>query len=368
MGLRSGAQAGRWLSILDRLASSARGLSIGELAAELNCTPRTIYRDLEALQRRLGAPLVQESDEDEGTPRWKMMDGTRWRVRLEVTAPELLGLLAAERVGSPLAGTAYGSGLATLAAKVRARLGEQGKIGAEADADAFQTPPPDRVYSARAGVVDALRRAIRDRASVELRYFSLRAGEVSLRQVDPYLLRFVDGALYLVGRCRRRDETRTFLVDRIRSLDATGERFDVPDFDAEEYGRNCFRAEHGEPVTVTIRFTKAIAPLVRERTWHPTQSLVELPGGDVGLTLRTGGLAEVKRWVMGFGPAARVVGPPELALAVRAEAERIAALYEEGAASGEWRVPAEAVMHRDAVSASRSSGEPRSIDHRPDAD
>lgn len=347
--MRSGAQAGRWLSILDRLASSSRGLSIGELAAELNCTPRTIYRDLEALQRTIGAPLVQESDDVEGARRWRMMDGTRWRMRIEATAPELLGLLVAEKMTSPLAGTAYGTGLTTLATKVRSRLGDRGRAAAEADAETFHTEPPDRTYAARAGTIDMLRRAIRDRVTVELSYFSLRAGKVAKRRVDPYLLRFVDGALYLVGRCHRRDEPRTFLVDRIRSMIATRDGFE-PDLDVEEYLRSGFRGIHGETAQVTIRFAKAVAPLIRERTWHPTQTVVTLPGGDVGLTMRVGGLDEVKRWVMGFGPAARVVGPPELAVAVRVDAERIAELYAEGADSGEWRAPREreaAAMHRN---------------------
>ena len=85
-----------------------------EVAAELNCTPRTIYRDLESLQSRLGAPLVREDDGDGS--RWKMMDGTRWRVRLDATPAELVGLLVAESAVAPLAQTSYGHGLATLAA------------------------------------------------------------------------------------------------------------------------------------------------------------------------------------------------------------------------------------------------------------
>lgn len=347
MGMRSGAQAGRWLSILDRLSSSSRGLTIVELAAELNCTPRTIYRDLEALQRVLGAPLVQDDDAGGEGKRWKMMEGKRWRVPFDATASELLGLLAAQKVMSPLAGTSYGRGLETLAAKVRARLGEKGLDGAEQDGGAFETPAPDRTYSARAGVIDVLRRAIRDRVSVDLRYFSLRECEVSTRRVDPLLLRFVDGALYLVARCASGSGIRTFLVDRVRGAEPTKLRFEATDEELAEYLRGIFRTEHGNPVHVTIRFAKAVAPIVRERRWHETQRLVELPGGDVGFTMRTGGLDEVKRWVLGFGPAARVVGPPELALAVRTEAERIAELYASGTDAGEWHAPAEAAMHRN---------------------
>lgn len=353
--MRSGAQAGRWLAILDRLASSSKGLTIADLASELNCTPRTIYRDLAALGERLGAPLVREDDEDVGGPgRWKLVDGTRWRVKVDFTPAELLGLLAAERAGSPLAGTSYGAGIATLAAKVRARLGDAASAGAEADAAAIVAPAPQRSYAARAGIVDRLRRAIRDRTTVEMRYFSLSAGRTQSRAVDPYRLWVVDGAMYLIARCRRREETRTFLVDRIRGLEATGATFEVPeDFDAQAYVRNAFRVEHGTPAQVVIHFAKAVAPLVRERSWHPTQKLVPLPNGEVGLWMRVGGLDEVKRWVLGFGPAARVVGPPELVVSVHAEAEATAAMYRaeaEAAPAGSWRAPADTAaapaMHR----------------------
>ena len=45
-----GDQLGRQWKIIQSLISSRRGKSAAELAQGLDCNPRTVYRDLEALQ------------------------------------------------------------------------------------------------------------------------------------------------------------------------------------------------------------------------------------------------------------------------------------------------------------------------------
>jgi len=51
---------------------------------------------------------------------------------------------------------------------------------------------------------------------------------------------------------------------------------------------------------------------VREREWHESQAMRELPGGGLELELRLGALSEVEQWALGWGAAAEVVAPPEL--------------------------------------------------------
>src|SRR5438309_554486 len=122
MGMRSGEQAGRWLAILDSLSGSRAGMTVGDLAREFGCTERTIYRDLQSIQTKVGAPLVDEHG-DGGEVRWKLMEGSRFRAApIEFTPSELIALAAAGRLMAPLAETPYGAGLKTLQAKVRARV------------------------------------------------------------------------------------------------------------------------------------------------------------------------------------------------------------------------------------------------------
>ena len=52
-----GDQLGRQWKIIQTLISSRKGKSAADLAQDLGCHPRTVYRDLEALHER-GLPLT----------------------------------------------------------------------------------------------------------------------------------------------------------------------------------------------------------------------------------------------------------------------------------------------------------------------
>ena len=318
------------MTILDRLAETKTGVTIAELARDFNCTPRTIYRDLVALQERVGAPLV--CDRDEGEPsnvasRWKLMDGKRFRSSLEFTPSELLALVAAEELMAPLLATSFGAGVKTLRAKLRARFPEPTVRFVTENAGALEVGPAARPdYTRMAPVVDSLARAIRENRTVEMRYFSLSGGRETVRRLDPYRLWFVDDMLYVVGGCHvHGGAIRTFAIGRIRAIERTHDRFVIPaTFRWEDWIRDSFRLFHGgETSRVVIHFSASIAPLIRERVWHASQQLLELPGGDVGLAMRVSGLFEVTQWILGFGSHAKPVSPPELVVAVTAEVRKM---------------------------------------------
>jgi predicted DNA-binding transcriptional regulator YafY len=61
-----------------------------------------------------------------------------------------------------------------------------------------------------------------------------------------------------------------------------------------------------------VEFGAWAADYVRERRWHETQQLQELPAGCVRLTVQLSCLEEIERWILSWGNHARVIGPPEL--------------------------------------------------------
>lgn len=331
MGIRSGAQAGRWLAILDRLSQSRGGMTIHELAEAFDCTPRTVYRDVAALQERLGAPLVCDKDDGEsGTGRWKMMEGSRFKAAVDFTPSELLSLLAAMSLMQPLLETPYGAGLKTLQGKVRGRLSDSAVRFLEEDAALAVAAGARSDFRRHAATIETLRRAIREKRTVSMRYTSLHDGaRETTRRLDPYKMWYAEGVLYVVGGCHVHGmEARTFAVDRIRDAAVTEARFQVPEgFRFEEYVRDSFRVFRGETSEVTVEFAPAIAPLIRERVWHESQKIVELPAGAVSLTMRVAGLFEVTQWILSFGAHARAVSPPELVAAVRQEIAKMDEAY-----------------------------------------
>jgi len=66
-----------------------------------------------------------------------------------------------------------------------------------------------------------------------------------------------------------------------------------------------------------------VADYVREKKWHDSQRLRELKGGAVELSLRLSSLAEIERWVLGWGGNAVVIKPAELAESIRLAATKI---------------------------------------------
>jgi predicted DNA-binding transcriptional regulator YafY len=66
---------------------------------------------------------------------------------------------------------------------------------------------------------------------------------------------------------------------------------------------------------------------VREREWHPSQVIEELPDGRIRLTLNVVIDWELQAWVMGFGPAAKVIQPVEFAKRIVDSLEQARATY-----------------------------------------
>jgi hypothetical protein len=96
----------------------------------------------------------------------------------------------------------------------------------------------------------------------------------------------------------------------MRTVELTARRLNMPaSFDAEEYLAGAWGMLRGDLVTVRVFFARALAPYIRERLWHPSQKLRDLPDGRVEMTLHVADTLEVRRWILGYGVQAGVVEP-----------------------------------------------------------
>ena len=85
-----GDQLGRQWKIIQTLMSSHAGKTAPELADELGCRPRTVYRDLEALQVG-GFPLFRERIDNRNY--WSLIDTAkrpRGKAKPRISMPELV--------------------------------------------------------------------------------------------------------------------------------------------------------------------------------------------------------------------------------------------------------------------------------------
>jgi predicted DNA-binding transcriptional regulator YafY len=320
-----GDQLSRQWRLIQRLARSRFGVGLDELADDLECHRRTVYRDLDALQFA-GFPVL--SDRRDGKVFYKFLDHFQLG-DVPFTPDEILALAFGEDLLRALEGTVFHDSIRSALDKIRASLGPELSEYLARLGESFRVlPGPHGDYAALRDTIRVLNEAVLERRGVRIRYRTGGAtGRERARELDPYRIWYRGGALYVVGHDHLSGEVRTFAVGRIRSIERGERRFQIPkDFDFDARIASSFGVVHEPPVRVRILFDPRWADWVAERTWHPTQKL-ERKGRSLELSMEVGGAAEVRSWVLSFGAGAEVLEPESLREEVRAELERAVERY-----------------------------------------
>lgn len=307
-----------------QLVSRPGGLTVAAAARELGCSVRTIWRDLRALQD-VGFPIYDEHDNGGREGVWRVQAGFQSRLPLPITLDEIVALLLSERLLAPALVFPLGSAVSSFTGKIRALLAPSAlalldemanRVGVRALSTKLQGDAVE--------YLPAIQQALAKQHALHVRYFSMSRAEETERRVDPYQLTYFNGGFYLIGYCHLRRAVRIFAVERIRAIAPLDEPFTVPsDFDAGAYLASAWGLVRGERVRVRVRFTAAVAPYIRERIWHPTQTIRELGDRRAELTLDVADTVEVRRWLLGFGGDVEVLEPVSLREAIVREAERV---------------------------------------------
>jgi proteasome accessory factor B len=320
-----GDQLSRQWKLIQRLARNRFGIGLDDLADELECTRRTVYRDLDALMLA-GFPVT--SERRDGRVFYQFLDTFKLG-DVPFTPDEILSLAFGEDLLRALEGTVFHDSIRSALDKIRASLApEVGAFLARLGESFRVLPGPHQDYAAMRDAIRVLNEAVLERRTVRMRYRTGRTGTEKARELDPYRVWYRAGALYVVGHDHLSGEVRTFAVGRIRQIEAGSRRFQVPaSFDFDAYVGSAFGVITEPPVAVRIRFDRRWADWVAERTWHPTQRLARRRGGALELSMEVGGAAEVRSWVLSFGSGAEVLEPASLRDDVRRELAKAAARY-----------------------------------------
>ncbi len=325
-------QVTRLLKLLGILSNRTAGATVGELVREMRVTPRTIYRDFDALQEA-GFPLystMEDGDEGGSKALWRFVDGYRYQVPIPFSLSELMSLHFFRGLIKPLAGTSFDDGLISAMEKVRIALPEETKDFVERVEETLKSGVKGQgAYGKFGPLINLLSQAVMNGERLALNYFSYSSGKATKREVDPYRLYYFEGTLYLIGHCHKAGEVRTFAVERIRLAEKTGHSFKPPkDFSIEEYFKHSFGVFRQELTSVEIRFDAKVAPFIRSKVWHPSQEITSDATGGLTVRFRLAGTREIKSWVMGFAEHAEVIAPDSLRKEIARDLEKMASLYE----------------------------------------
>lgn len=238
------------------LLQSAKRRTARELAAELEVSERTIYRDVDALALA-GVPVYTERGIEGGI---SLAEGYR-RALTHFTSDEVAALFATG--ASFLGDLGLGKGMERALDKLRGgfsdmqrRAAEHAKARVYIDQRRWERgdPPVERLA--------LLRRAVWDDRRVELHYED-QGGKETRRSVDPLGLVSKAGRWYLVARTD--DGYRTFRVDRVRDARELTERFERPsDFELDAHWQSTTARYLDGPAdahTIVVR----VAPQAMER-------------------------------------------------------------------------------------------------------
>jgi predicted DNA-binding transcriptional regulator YafY len=302
-----------------------------ELAAELEVSVRTVYRDVEALSAA-GVPVYADRGRTGG---YRLVDGYRTRLT-GLTEEEAQSLSLA---GLPVAAAELGLGTVLAAAQLKlyAALPEELRSRAGRVAERFYLDVPGwhrgieslPILSAVADAVWASRR-------IRIRYERWGRREVT-RVLEPLGLILKAGNWYLAGRCEGTD--RTYRISRVLELDDLGETFERPaDFDLARYWQ-----EWSE------QFERRMFPRVATVRMSPrAQALVPFYTGAVGAralreAVESGAEPDTDGWLtvelpvepgqpaigelLRFGPHVEVLSPADLRAELASAIEEMSAIY-----------------------------------------
>ncbi len=309
--LRQATRFARVLRILELIQGRGQ-YGINDLARELECSERTVFRDLNVLELA-------------GVPWFHDEEGRCYRVRPDYRFPvpnltddELIGQATSTAISRSanlnvnLGSTPTTRKIAALSRDQAARLlDDVQRLTSVLDLKlADHTRHHETIRTVQRSLVQGKQLAVIYASPYEPRSKRLI--------LHPFRLCLVKQAWYLIARAKDGEQPRIFRISRFKSLRSIESPATIPaGFDLRAYFGNAWGVYRGDQAyDVEIRFSPEAADLVTETTWHATQRVQRHRDGGVTLAFRVDGINEIVHWVLGWSGRATVVRPDELRVLV----------------------------------------------------
>jgi predicted DNA-binding transcriptional regulator YafY len=305
--VRQNTRIARVLRLLNLIQSAGQWNAAG-LAHEMDCSERTIYRDLEVL-------------EFAGIPWYFDQEAQGYRVRshfqfptLNLSDDEIVGQVVANQLSGVSGFDVSGGATATtrkLAAtspkRTRELLHDVSQLIHVLDLQLAD-------HSKHHEVISTAQRALLHAHQLKGTYQSPYQEQTVRLTLHGYRLCFIKQAWYLIAREDSGDLPKTYRLARFKSLREIEQPSIVPtDFDLKEFFGNAWAVYRGDELfNVSLKFSPNGAKLVTETKWHHTQRIRRHRDGSATITFKVDGLNEIVYWILGWADRVTVIDPPEL--------------------------------------------------------
>ncbi|HEY8344344.1 MAG TPA: YafY family protein [Bacillota bacterium] len=299
-------QIDRMLRIVFILLSKGK-VTASELAAEFEVSPRTIYRDLDALSQA-GIPIYACQGRNGGL---KLVDSFVLNKSL-FSQEEQNEILAAL---SGLNAVQYPE-VEKVLTKLSALFGRKLIDWIAVDFSDWSPAKEDALAK--------IKEAIINRKVISFTYYNT-CGEKTVRTVEPLQLWFKSKAWYLRAFCRNKQSQRLFKLNRIKNIRLLPEDFTrrpekeeppVPDFKRMIPG---------------VKITMKVHPSQAYRVYDEFEESQITPHADGSFTVRFSYPEDewVYSFILSYGMYAEVIEPPQIRKNIKERLQKALTLYEE---------------------------------------
>ena len=310
------APAERLLRLARHLAATRTGLTLDEMASELDVGRRTAERLRDSLTAMF--PQMECWDDEEWVRRWRLPGSALVGV-VEIRAEALAAIESSAREcemnGESDRAALLRETSTTLRAVMRpdALRRAEPDIAALMEAEGIAMRPGPRPVIAP-GVLPTLRRAILGMQLVVIRYPGADSDQPATRILCPYGILY-GGRGWLVAHVDGLPEMRLWRLDRVVSVDLLDRGFTRgADFDLMTYAAQSFGVFQEDPIDVVLRFDAKATDDASSWLFHPSQRVERETDGTLTVRFRAGGVQEICWHLFTWGSNVTIVAPESLRL------------------------------------------------------
>ena len=295
------------------LLQSGRSYTASQLAAELQVSKRTIFRDLNAMEMARIPYYYDPASKGYRISRHFFLPP------VNLTLPESLALLGMagglqKETNIPL----FSQG-ARAAAKIESVLPEaiRQHVGSVIDKLSLRLGAMAKHDGVEENF-DLISGAIIQQKICKIKYGSFFHGKDITATVHPLKQVFIQRAWYLLAWSVSDKAIRTYKLIRIKSLKITDSTF-VSQHEKmieKHFGLAWSMIPEGKIYKVHIHFSPKVAGNVAEVQWHKTQQVKWNKDKSIEFYADVDGINEITWWLLGYGDMARVVTPKILAKSI----------------------------------------------------
>ncbi len=304
-------KAAKLMRLARVLAGSRQGLTLDEIAAEMEVGRRTAERMRDALDLAIGLEAVTR--------------GIEKRFRVPVLVDAAFRAPTAEEMGElelAIAGLAReGQGgraglLGRLKEKIEASLKPDRRRQMEVDVDSIASREAE-VWSPRLdgaeddATVALIRTALREGRAISFAYVS-GSNPGARRTETPLGLLYGRKTFLLAAGRGDRGPVVQFRVDRMQAAALEEATSEMTDFDVTSFAAQSFGVMQNDPHDVELKVRLHAATDAARWRFHPNQSVERHADGSLTVRFRAAGMQELAWHIMTWGTGVEVVKPARL--------------------------------------------------------